>query len=303
MTFSAGDAAFEGFRVVRRSPMTLVFWSLAYLVFMVALFAAIGGPMIALMAEAQRVGASGGAATPDQLEPFMMAYLSVLPLLIPISLFFSAILAAAVVRAVLEPERKAFGYLRLGMDEVRVAVVSLVLGILGFVIYMTLSMFVGTVGGLAAAAMGGEGAAMLPVMLAFLVVVAVMIWLIARFSLAVPITVAEKRMAFFDSFRMTKGRSLPIVGMAIIAWVMAMVVGLLGFLVCLPLIFAVGGFSRLTEMEGASSMEIAQALGPVVVVFLVVQALLASLQLAVLYAPFSAAYRDLRGSRTEGPPA
>ena len=303
MTFSAGDAAFEGFRVVRRSPMTLVFWSLAYLVFMVVLFAAIGGPMIALMAEAQRVGASGGAATPEQLEPFMMAYLSVLPLLIPISLFFSAILAAAVVRSVLEPGRKAFGYLRLGMDEVRVAVVSLVLGILGFVIYMILSMFVGIVGGLAAAAMGGEGAAMLPVMLAFLVVVAVMIWLIARFSLAVPITVAEKRMAFFDSFRMTKGRSLPIVGMAIIAWIMAMVVGLLGFLVCLPLIFAVGGFSRLTEMEGASSMEIAQALGPVVIVFLVVQALIASLQLAVLYAPFSAAYRDLRGPRADTPAA
>ena len=32
MSFSATDAAFEGFRVVRRAPLSLVFWVLVYLV-------------------------------------------------------------------------------------------------------------------------------------------------------------------------------------------------------------------------------------------------------------------------------
>jgi hypothetical protein len=301
MAFSAGEAAFEGFRVVRRSPMSLVFWSLAYLLFMALMFAAIGGPLIGIMAEAQRIGESGAAATPEDLAPLMTAYMSVLPLLIPISLFFSAILAAAVARAVLRPEQKAFGYLRMGMDEVRVAVVTFVLGVLALVAYMILALVAGVIGGVGAAAMGGEGAAILPGVIAMLVVAVVMIWLFARFSLAVPITVAEKRMAIFDSFKMTKGRTLPIIGMAIVAWVMAMVVALLGFLVCLPIVLAVGGFGRLTEMEGASSMEIAQAFGPVLLVFLVVQALLASLQLAVLYAPFAAAYRDIKGPAPETP--
>lgn len=295
MAFSAGDAAFEGFRVVRRSPMSLVFWSLAYLLFIALVFLAIGGPLLGVMAEAQRIGATGAAATPEDMGPMMAAYLSMLPLVIPISLFFSAILAAAVARSVVEPHRKAFGYLRLGMDEVRVAVVTFVLAVLAFVVYMLLAMLAGLIGGLAAAAMGGEDAAVLPVIVAMLVVAAVMIWLFARFSLAVPITVAEKRFAFFDSFRMTKGKTLPIIGMAIIAWIMATIVALLGFLVCLPIIFAVGGFGRLTELEGASSMEIAQAFGPVLIAFLVVQAVLASLQLAVMYAPFAAAYRDIKG--------
>lgn len=303
MAFSAGDAAFEGFRVVRRAPISLIFWSLAYLLFIALMFAAVGGPLIGIMAEAQRIGEAGAVATPEQVAPLMAAYLSVLPLLIPISLFFSAILAAAVARSVLHPGKKAFGYLRLGMDEVRVAVVTFVLGVLAMVAYFILSMVGGAVGGLAVAAMGGADAAVLPVIAVMLVVAAVMIWLFARFSLAVPITVAEKRMAFFDSFALTKGRTLPIIGMAIIAWVMAVVVSLLGFLVFLPVVFAIGGFGRLTEMEGASSMEIAQAFGPVLLVFLVVQAVLASLQLAVLYAPFAAAYRDIKGLELETPTA
>ena len=297
MSFSAGDAAFEGFRVVRRSPVALVFWALAYLAFTTLIFAAVGGPLIAIMAEAQRIGASGGMATPEDVEPLMAAYLSVFPLIIPLSLLFNAVLAAAVARSVLEPGRKAFGYLRLGMDEVRVAVVSVVLAVLAFAAYMILAIVVGAVAGIAGTLMGGGSWYFLVAFLAMVVVVGVMIWLFARFSLAVPITVAEKRMAFFDSFAMTRSCTWQIIGLAVIAWVMTMVVALLGLLVCLPIIMAVGGFHRLIMMEGASSLEMFQALGPVVLVMLLVQSVLSALQLAVLYAPFSAAYRDLKGTK------
>ena len=61
----------------------------------------------------------------------------------------------------------------------------------------------------------------------------------------------------------------------------------------MPLLFAIGGFSALTDMAGTSPLEVAQAVGPVLIVFLVVQAVLSALQLAVMYAPFSAAYRDI----------
>ena len=43
MPFSPTEAAFEGFRIVRRHPLAIVFWGLAYIVFFVALFALVHG--------------------------------------------------------------------------------------------------------------------------------------------------------------------------------------------------------------------------------------------------------------------
>ena len=51
MTFSATEAAFEGFRVVKRKPLTVVFWALAYLVFFVLFFALAGPSLVSTGAE------------------------------------------------------------------------------------------------------------------------------------------------------------------------------------------------------------------------------------------------------------
>lgn len=296
MAFSATDAAFEGFRVVRRHPMALVFWSLFYIVVMVGAFAAMGPSFVSFVAATEALEQSGATPTMADFEPIFQMMGTLFVILLPLSLISSAMLYAAVARSVLRPGESSFGYLRLGMDEVRVLVVSLVL----FLVFTVLAVVVfGAIGAVAGIATASDMPMLwLVVFLLGLAAVLLFIWLAVRLSLAIPITMAERRMAIFDSFGVTKGRFWPLLGMALLAFVMTIVVGLLGSLVTMPLQFLTGGMTGLGELEGADLQTILQTAWPAIAVYVVVNAILSALQLAVLYAPFSAAYRDIKGGQT-----
>ena len=237
MAFSASDAAFEGFRLVRRKPVALIAWALLYAVLSLASVFAMSNA-IGLMVEWGERAEALESAEPTQAEVmavfqgFGEVMLS-LAWLLPVSLIVGAMLMAAVARAVLNPRAGGFGYLRLGMDEVRVFVVSLVLCILLFCGWLAVGLLVGVLAGIAGAT--GASWMWLVVVLGGLAGVAAIVWLAVRLSLAVPITVAENRFAIFDSFALTKGRFWPLLGMAVIAFVMVLVISLLAMVVTLPL--------------------------------------------------------------------
>lgn len=292
MSFSATEAAFEGFRIVRRNPLAILFWGLAYVLFFVAFFALVGGQLAAILAQAEAL--QGGEPDMADIQALGMSYSALLGVGLPLSIIVGAVLSAGVARGVLFPAQKAFGYLRLGGDELRVMAVSLVLGILMAVGSFVLFMVVGV-----AAALVGQantGAGILTGVLLGLACVALAIWIAVRLSLAVPITVAEKRIAPFASFALTRGKALPILGMAVIAVIMSFLVSLLGSIVSLPVVMITGGgLQQLATMEGMSTAQILQAAGPGLLAWGVLNAIVSALQLAVLYAPFSAAYRDIKG--------
>ena len=121
------------------------------------------------------------------------------------------------------------------------------------------------------------------------------VWMAVRLSLAVPVTMAEKRIAPFASFGVTKGHFWPLLGMAVIAFIMSILVSILGTIIALPITLATGGLEQLATMDGQSTAQILQAAGPGLLAWGVVNAIFSALQLAVIYAPFSAAYRDLKG--------
>ncbi|MAL87275.1 MULTISPECIES: hypothetical protein [unclassified Brevundimonas] len=296
MTFSATDAAFEGFRVVRRKPMVLLWWAAFYLVSFALIFLLAAGPIAGVMAAASDLENMGPGATPEDLRPFMMAYLAVFPILIPLGILMGAVLNAAVARSVLEPGKSAFGYLRIGMDEVRVAVVSVVLSIVMGLAAMVIFGVAGFIAGFLGAADVPGGA--LIIVVVFLAAIAAMIWLAVRLSLAIPITVAEKRFAFFDSFKVTGGHLWGLIGMAVIAFVMTLVVSILTSIVFFPLTMGMGAAVDWESLEGMNAMGILQAIGPMVAVAIVLQAISSALLAAVMYAPFAAAYRDLKGTGT-----
>ena len=292
MGFSATEAAFEGFRVVRRKPMAVIFWALFYMLIMVAALALIGGSLIGLMGMAEELEATS-PTSPEAFMPILASYMAILAVVLPVSLVASAMIYAAVARAVLRPAESAFGYLRLGMDEVRVLVVSLVL----FVVFVALTALLGGIVGVAIAvtAAAEAPALWLLVVLLVLAAIAVCIWLAVRLSLAIPITMAERRIAIFDSFALTKGRFWPLLGMALLAGVMSIVVSLLGSLVGMPIQLATGGLEGLAGLEGESLPVIIQAAWPAITAWIVLNAVMSALQVAVVYAPFSAAYRDIKG--------
>lgn len=293
MRFLATEAAFEGFRVVRRHPLAVVFWALFYIAAMTLGFMLIGGDLVNLLAAAERLDGAGEPSA-EMLKPIFIAYAKVFAIVLPLSLVAGSVLHAGIGRSVLQPEERRFGYLRFGMDEARVLGVTLILGLammaLSGVVFMILSM-------VAAAAVGMQAPALWLVVIALgLAAIAGAIWVAVRFSLAVPITVAEKRVAILDSFTLTRGRFWPLLGMAILAGVMSMVVGLLGTLVFLPIEFLTGGRTSLAALEGQGLSAILATAAPAVIGWIVVNAAMAALQVAVVYAPFSAAYRDIKAA-------
>lgn len=300
MAFSATDAAFEGFRLVRRNPLALVAWTLLYAVLtLTALFslATMIGPLEAWTAQAEAMD-SVEQPSLEQVMALMSqfgAILAGIAWLLPVSLVVGAMLSAAVARGVLTPSKDRFGYLRLSMDEVRVLVVTLVLGLLLGLIMFTAFMAWGLLIAVAKAG-GGGGAAAIVGILGFLAILCGLVWIGVRLSLAVPITVAENRFAFFDSFALTKGRFWPLLGMAVLAVVMVLLVQLLSAIVTLPLGIMSGleGWSFGTDQDPEAVRAALDVTNPWVIANALVEAVVSALVVGILYAPFAAAYRDLR---------
>ena len=293
MAFSATDAAFEGFRLTRRAPLAIVWWGVAYVLFIGIFFALAWGPMSTFVSAMEAIEGQS-SPNPDDFMPAMGAYFSVIALAAPAALLFSAVLNAAVARAVIHPEQKAFGYLRLGGDELRVLAVSIVLGIVFFI--ACLVPFVVGAGLIGVGAQGGNGGAVAGGVLVILATGLGILALAVKLSLAIPITVAEKRIAIFDSWKMTKGKFWPMVGMTLIAFVLSVVVSLLGSVIMMPITLAFGAGTN--GLERAMSLGLDEALrtmAPFLVVYVVINAILAALQLAILYAPFAAAYLGIKG--------
>ena len=298
MAFSATDAVFEGFRVVRRQPLALVFWALFYAAVMAAAFAMIGPSLIGFVTATEQLEQSGATPTMEDFAPLFQMMGLLFAVLLPASLITSAMMHAAIARSVLRPGESAFGYLRLGMDEVRVLVVSVVLFLVFMVLMAVSSGLIGVAVGMTVAA---EAPALwLLVVLLVLATIALFAWLFVRLSLAIPITMAERRIAIFDSFGFTKGRFWPLLGMALLAWVLSMVVGLLGSLVAMPLELATGGgITALEGLEDESLQVILQSAWPAIGAWILINAVMSALQVVVIYAPFSAAYRDIKGAASE----
>ncbi len=299
MSFSATDAAFEGFRLVRRNPLVLLAWTLLYLVVGVASLLAMSS-MAPAIAELGVLAEALNASEPqsfDDVAPVLNAYgrlLSGMGWLIVLSIVINIMLSTAVARSVLAGNAKdAFGHVRLGMDELRAAVVTLVLMIVFSLIAVVVFLLVGLVAGFAAAAIDAWG--WVVGLTGFLAAAGFMIWLTVRLSLAIPITVAEKKMAFFDSFRVTRGRFWPLLGMIFLALVMALLVGLLSMLISLPISLMSGIGNPSLSDDPAAMLSAYSFTNPWVLAYTAINAVISALVFGVMYAPFAAAYRDLSG--------
>lgn len=294
MTFPATDCAFEGFRLTRRAPLAVLSWAAAYAVFIGLMFLLVGPHFVTVLSVITEMQAQGQTEpSPEDVERLAQAYGVIIGWAMPLGLLFSAVISTAIARSVIRPEDSKFGYLRVGKDELRV---------LGASLLVSLIMFAVTFAGFMIVTVATAGAMALPalwlvVVLLSLAIVGLLIWLSVRLSLVVPSTFAEGRIMLKPAFAMTGKKVFwPLLGMAIIAGIMAMLVGLLGSAVAAPLSLMVGGSEQLVAMQGASVPSLLSALGPMLAVSLVVQAVLSAAQIVIMYAPFSAAYLQIKGA-------
>lgn len=177
---------FAGFPVLRRAPLTMLGWGVCLLPLSVlstllsGLYAGVRGPWS------------------DQLPPGLGWLETVLLLAnLPVICASMAILAAAVFRAVADPDRTDGRWMRLGSDEIRLGLIwamTIVSALVAIILVLLLA---------AAVSPGFRPNSSNAALIAGGLLAVV---LLARFGLAPAMTVFEHRFAFGESWRMTRGR-------------------------------------------------------------------------------------------------
>lgn len=211
--FSIGTAIGEGFGLVRRRPLSVFVWGLlmaAPSVASVALLLPMLGEMITSIASE--------GSNPDQVQQAMMADMMQMQglssLLNLLQMALAVIVYTAVMRAVVRPRETAFFSLRLGMDELRVAVVGLALTV-GICLGALVLVLLGVGIGFATWGLGEPYNWLIIVALWFGLVLA--IWLgAARVSLIAPASVLHRTFAFEQGWKLGRGRTGALFGMMLL---------------------------------------------------------------------------------------
>ena len=264
-SFSASDAALEGFHLIRRRWRIVLGWAGFNLLSLI---------MLIVLSAMLSVIAGGGRQA-----------MALAGLVIGLSVLFAqAILAAAVFRVEMRPEEPAFMHLRLGRDELRLVLIWLITLTGGWVLWW-LSMLAGHAVG--AGGIWLELAAM-----------ALAVYFGVRFALTPPIGFAERKVDFPGSWRLTRGRAAPMLGMLALS---ACLIGLVMVTVMAALakaITASGGLDGLAGIfGGAEAMK--RHPGLFLLAF-AIEIILTPVLWALAMAPLAAAYRAFAG--TDPPP-
>jgi len=266
-SFSASDAALEGFQLIRRRWRVVLGWAgfnLIALVMLVVLSA-----VLSVVAGAVSGGGAGGREA-----------LALAGLLIGFSIFFAqAILAAAVFRVELRPEEPAFLHLRLGRDELRLVLIWLITLTGGWVLWW-LSMLAGH-------AIGAGGVWL------ELAAIALAVYFGVRFALTPPIAFAERKIDFPRSWLLTRRRVLPLLGMLALS---ACLIGLVMVTVLVALAaiaFASGGLDGLAGVFGGA--EAMRRHPGLFLLAFAVEIILTPVLWTLAMAPLAAAYRAFAG--------
>ncbi len=296
--FSATEAAFAGFRLARREPLTLAIWAAV-----LAVFGLVFGSLMVLMAGPAMMdlrnlqpGASKDPAAVlsvfQKLGPFYA-------LTFPVTLLFYAVAYGAVNRAVLRPSTPPrFGRLAVGGDELRQLLVLVLLGLLFFALYIVTAIvaIVAAVAlGIAAQSAGGVVVGILVGVVAGLTVVGVFLFVAVRLSLASPLTFDTERVSIFASWRLTKGRFWALLGAYLLSGVMVLLLSVVALVVTAVIATVVGGgLSAAGVIFRPDMTSLATYFTPVSVVWMVIAACLNSLTLALTIGAPAAAYAQLR---------
>lgn len=289
--FSASDVAFSGFRAGREHFRTLLLWipvlGLISFGMMAAMIAFSGPDLIAIQA-----AEPGDTSDPKAAMALFAPLAGLYAVLIPASLLYYSILYAAVNRMMLKPGDKGLAYFGLGADEFRQFVVILLLtlsyfgvyllGVVGVVILAGLASMVNTGVAIAVGVLGGLG------VLALLIVVAV------RWSLANVQTFATGRVNLYGSWALTKGHFWPMLGAYLLATILAVIAYAAVYaILMLVLVLVGGGFGAMGSVFAPDMSSLQAYFTPPMLIYMVLAMVPAPFLTLIMFCPAPEIYRAL----------
>jgi hypothetical protein len=291
--FSPAEAALEGFRLTRENPKAFAAWVGAS--FFVSVVVAV--VTVFLPADVRHGLETISAKETPTAAQLIDALILVAPFLI-MGLTIQCVMAAAVYRLIFRHDDTRFGYLRLGLDELRL--IGLTIIYFGLAMGLMLGLTIGSALITAISSIGGRGFEALVGMIASLFSFGVLVFILVRLSLAPVATFAERRLAVFESWTLTRGQFWRLLG----AYGMALAcIAAIGFLL-IVLFTAIAGVAVLST--GGQLADVAAAftadetslksyLRVGVIAYMLVSSVFSALYNAVIAAPAAVAFQALHG--------
>lgn len=303
--FSIGTAVGDAFALIRRRPLAVFVWGLLLVAPLFASVALLLPTMAEMFANLPAPGESG----PDdmiagRLAAEMMQFQLASMLLNIGQMLAAAVVYTAVFRAILRPQERGAFSLRVSMDELRVAVVGLAIGV-GLYAAMLLFVVVGLAVGFAVWTSGDSVGLTVAICVMVLIMLLGLLLALARVSMMAPASVLYRDFAFVQGWRLAGGQTLPLFAMMLVVLVLIL---LFEVLLVVAGMAAFAGVAAVTAFEwtpmrpyvnpfvGLNAWVVANwywvALGGLVASF--VYGVLITLSIA----PFASACRQLDESRT-----
>jgi hypothetical protein len=291
--FSATDVAFSGIRFVRERPRTVAIWAGAQLVLSLVLGA------IAVVTMGPYIGQLQGLSRQRPADPAqVMAVIShvgpMYAILLPLSLLINAVVYATVARAVLRPADEGMGYIRFGADELRQFLLILLVFVLGLLTEFAVT-FVVAIPGVILGLMF-RSATPLVIVLCALLFLAIMIYLIVRFSLASAMTFHTRRVDLFGSWGLTRGQFWKMFATYFLVVALALVIVILVSIISAAVAAVLGGIGGMAAVFSGAVGSINDYFAPARLAVTVIWALVTPLFWALFLMPPAEIYRQLSGA-------
>ena len=304
--FSTTDAALSGFRFLARHPKTIVIWALVFIAYELvwggALLAFAGDQLPALRALSQTTGDDAQTAWSVLPGASLVMLLGLGALLFVFSLLFTA-----AYRTFLHPHDDRLGYVRVGRDELRFAVLI----VLWVVLAVGGSLVVAFIGGLLAA-LGGLMPQPLKALWELLVAVAalaVYVYVLVRLCFSMPMTLEDRHVRLLESWKATRHNFWNLLGAFLLTAVLILVLLLL---ICtiLAVVLLVGmavGLPRSSFLAGLSSVltidtsSLAAYFSPTSLIAAVLNAFIVAVGIAIVSSPVAEAYLAWQAHKGETP--
>jgi hypothetical protein len=206
-----------------------------------------------------------------------------------------AIINMAVVRAVLEPERGTYAYMRLGPTELWLMLANFVLFILYTIASTALAIPMGLV--MAFVLMTWRDAVPFVQLPMQMVSWSMSIWLGLRFCMVAPLIFNDRRFRLFESWTLTRGHVWNLFGVGLVMVLATAVVYLVlagvGLAVAWPMFHSVAALGSPRAFFAQAPQQIWSQLSPFLIIYAAVGWVGSIILLPMFFAPWPEAYRQL----------